>query len=277
MYDIQKVKACATGRWKDLLINAFGMDEKTLKGKHTSCPGCGGKDRFRFDDKNGSGSHYCNACGPGDGLSLACKASGRSFSDTLVIVAGYLGVEPESREEASKRLERKVKDREQGSLASDHDLVVSATRYARLIIHRYDNCFYADGVTANDEKIMQQFSKRYPAILDAIDRMIASEDLEAMMVAHKSLPDLHDAACLLEEWPRTIVELDDIVLTIEAGHLVYEAFCAIMPSPNGLSHADILKIFKNKGANYLDINSALDTLLIRGLGVTITDGMYIYY
>jgi len=34
---------------------------------------CGGKDRFRFDDRDGSGSYFCNQCGPGPGLLLIRK------------------------------------------------------------------------------------------------------------------------------------------------------------------------------------------------------------
>jgi putative DNA primase/helicase len=35
-----------------------------------SCPACGGVDRFRFDDKEGRGTYYCNGCGAGDGFDL---------------------------------------------------------------------------------------------------------------------------------------------------------------------------------------------------------------
>ena len=52
------------GRWADAL-RSYGLNEKQLSGKHTECPLCGGKDRFRFDDKEGSGSYYCNGCGAG--------------------------------------------------------------------------------------------------------------------------------------------------------------------------------------------------------------------
>ncbi len=42
-------------------------------GKHGSCPACGGKDRFRFDDKEGRGTWFCNQCGHGDGLDLIAQ------------------------------------------------------------------------------------------------------------------------------------------------------------------------------------------------------------
>jgi putative DNA primase/helicase len=37
---------------------------------------CGGKDRFRFDDRDGTGSYFCNQCGPGAGLILVKKRNG---------------------------------------------------------------------------------------------------------------------------------------------------------------------------------------------------------
>lgn len=68
------------GRWADAL-RSYGLTEKQLGGKHTECPICGGKDRFRFDDKEGSGSYYCNGCGAGDGFKLAMAVTGMSFKD----------------------------------------------------------------------------------------------------------------------------------------------------------------------------------------------------
>ncbi|EOD8926887.1 toprim domain-containing protein [Pseudomonas aeruginosa] len=68
------------GRWADAL-RSYGLTEKQLGGKHTECPICGGKDRFRFDDKEGSGSYYCNGCGAGDGFKLAMAVTGMSFKE----------------------------------------------------------------------------------------------------------------------------------------------------------------------------------------------------
>jgi len=40
------------------------------------CPICGGKDRFRFDDKRGEGTYYCGQCGAGTGIILLRKLHG---------------------------------------------------------------------------------------------------------------------------------------------------------------------------------------------------------
>ena len=59
----------ATGRW-GYILPALGMPEEFLKDKHGACPMCGGKDRFRYDNKQGRGTWICNQCGAGDGYSL---------------------------------------------------------------------------------------------------------------------------------------------------------------------------------------------------------------
>jgi putative DNA primase/helicase len=52
---------------------------------------CGGKDRFRFDDKDGSGSFYCNGCGPGTGIVLVQRVNGWTFKQAADAVDGVLG------------------------------------------------------------------------------------------------------------------------------------------------------------------------------------------
>ncbi|EKP5176971.1 toprim domain-containing protein [Salmonella enterica] len=60
----------ACGHWPRILP-ALGV--KVIKNRHQSCPVCGGSDRFRFDDKEGRGTWFCNQCGAGDGLKLVEK------------------------------------------------------------------------------------------------------------------------------------------------------------------------------------------------------------
>lgn len=62
----------ARGRWREILP-ALGIEHRFLVNKHGPCPICGGRDRFRFDDKHGEGSYYCNQCGPGSGVILLRK------------------------------------------------------------------------------------------------------------------------------------------------------------------------------------------------------------
>jgi len=68
----------ARHRWREILPQ-LGIETRFLTNKHGACPLCGGKDRFRFDDKDGSGSYYCNQCGAGVGLILVRKKHGWDF------------------------------------------------------------------------------------------------------------------------------------------------------------------------------------------------------
>src|ERR1700720_2056926 len=83
----------ARGRWKEILPR-FGIDTSYLKNRHGPCPLCGGKDRFRFDDKDGSGSYICNQCGAGVGLILVRKLHDWDFKRACDEVDRIIGIEP---------------------------------------------------------------------------------------------------------------------------------------------------------------------------------------
>ena len=77
------IKDVARGRW-DYLLPAFGIGPEFLTGRHGPCPLCGeGKDRFRFDNKQGEGTWFCSQCGPGDGVSLVMKFCGLDFLEAV--------------------------------------------------------------------------------------------------------------------------------------------------------------------------------------------------
>jgi len=73
-------KTMANGQW-NIILTRLGVDSSSLDGKHHPCPSCGGKDRFRFDNKGGDGTYICNQCGAGDGFSLIKKLFNCSFKD----------------------------------------------------------------------------------------------------------------------------------------------------------------------------------------------------
>ena len=61
-------------------------------------PACGeGKDRFRFDDREGRGSWICSRCGAGDGMGLAMRFTGLGFADAASKVDEIIrNVKPDS-------------------------------------------------------------------------------------------------------------------------------------------------------------------------------------
>ncbi|MEN4538245.1 phage/plasmid primase, P4 family [Pantoea agglomerans] len=78
----------ARGQWPRILP-ALGV--KVVKNRHTSCPVCGGTDRFRFDDQEGRGTWICNQCGAGDGMDLVKKALSLSLTEAAARVNGLTG------------------------------------------------------------------------------------------------------------------------------------------------------------------------------------------
>ena len=81
---INEITAQAVGKW-DYIFQSLGIE--VGNGKHCPCPVCGGKDRFRFDNKNGRGTYICNQCGSGDGLELIknyCQCDAKEASSKVV-------------------------------------------------------------------------------------------------------------------------------------------------------------------------------------------------
>ncbi|EML7270318.1 primase-helicase zinc-binding domain-containing protein [Enterobacter hormaechei] len=78
----------ACGHWPRILP-ALGV--KVIKNRHQACPVCGGYDRFRFDDKEGRGTWFCNQCGAGDGLKLVEKVFGMTASEAAGKVDAVTG------------------------------------------------------------------------------------------------------------------------------------------------------------------------------------------
>lgn len=91
-----KTTEAAKGKWPGIL-KQLGVDESYLRDRHGPCPMCGGSDRYRFDDKDGTGSYYCNQCGPGDGMNLAMSITGKAFADVAKEIDSMVGnIEPET-------------------------------------------------------------------------------------------------------------------------------------------------------------------------------------
>ena len=83
----------ARGRWLEILP-AFGIDRRFLNGKHHPCPVCGGKDRFRFDNKNHFGEYFCSQCGAGHGIKLLMIFNGWDYAETAKQVDKLIGNAP---------------------------------------------------------------------------------------------------------------------------------------------------------------------------------------
>ncbi|MND56793.1 DNA primase TraC [compost metagenome] len=115
---IDRVLRDYNGVWRQTL-EGYGC--KLPNGRHHGpCPVCGGKDRFRFDDKDGRGTWFCSQCDPqsGGGLLLlsrylgkptietAKELIGQDMPRTVAPVRKHSATDEQMREELRKRAKR---------------------------------------------------------------------------------------------------------------------------------------------------------------------------
>ena len=81
----------AHGKWAGIFA-ALGVPEKLLNTrKHQPCPFCGGKDRFRFTDKDDDGWFYCNQCKAIGAIDFLIKLNGWNFAKAAKEVEAVMG------------------------------------------------------------------------------------------------------------------------------------------------------------------------------------------
>lgn len=94
-------------RWFSLLPQ-LGVSPKYLTGKQVPCPKCGGRDRFRFDNKEGRGTYFCNQCGAGDGVQLIMLVYGLSFRQAADRIREFIATSTEERPKRTPSQEQRV-------------------------------------------------------------------------------------------------------------------------------------------------------------------------
>lgn len=103
----------AQGHWPSILGALAGLSSEQLTDKHQPCPLCGGRDRYRFDDQEGTGSWFCNQCGGpaqsgggGSGMELLMRRTGWTFAEAAKRIEEHLGITPQRPEPPTKGAER---------------------------------------------------------------------------------------------------------------------------------------------------------------------------
>ena len=109
-----KTSEAAIGKWFGIL-RGLGVPDTFLRNRHGPCPMCGGADRFRFDDKEGRGTWYCNQCGSGDGIDLALKFTGREFKGLAKEIDSMVGNIQANEKPAEKDPAERLRKVQQGS------------------------------------------------------------------------------------------------------------------------------------------------------------------
>src|SRR5580704_6747854 len=92
----------AHGQWP-YILEAAGIEPSHLQNKHGPCPICGGKDRFRFDDKEGRGTFICTQCGAGTGIKLLQLYREYNFKDALDFIECTLNGYPKPMRDILKK------------------------------------------------------------------------------------------------------------------------------------------------------------------------------
>lgn len=129
------VREAAAGRWADILPR-LDIPGDALTGRHGPCPGCGGRDRFRFDDKDGRGTWICGQGGEpvsGDGFALLHHVKGWDFGRALREVAYVLGM---SREQRAPRPAPSLGSRADVEAATVQELNILAMTLGRRVAER---------------------------------------------------------------------------------------------------------------------------------------------
>jgi len=125
---VKNTVSAAKGRWPQLL-SALGINVAP-HGHHSPCPVCGGKDRFRFDNREGRGTWICNQCGAGDGLNLVERKLDISVKEAAVKVAEILGEVQPLTVHHDEAAEQKQKDNARHRAADQARALVNAARKA---------------------------------------------------------------------------------------------------------------------------------------------------
>jgi putative DNA primase/helicase len=119
----------ARNRWREILP-LLGVEAHFLTNRHGPCPLCGGKDRYRFDDKTGDGNYYCGQCGAGVGIIMIRKKHGwdyRTACDAIDRVLGEIGHRPVLPDKAPRCSdERRARDIRRLLAEATHQEVVDA-------------------------------------------------------------------------------------------------------------------------------------------------------
>jgi putative DNA primase/helicase len=161
----------ARWRWREILPQ-LGIETRFLVNRHGPCPLCGGRDRYRFDDRDGCGSYFCNQCGPGDGLILIRKRNGWDFKTAVDEIDKIIGTEisprPAQKPRSAEADGNRCKDAIHRLLAeSTDDRLVAAYLKSRGIdtphplLRGHSRCPYFDDDT-------RRLIGRFPAVIATI-------------------------------------------------------------------------------------------------------------
>ena len=142
----KEIVAYASERWPEILT-ANGIELLCLSGKHTKCPIHGGKDGFRFINKNkNKGKWVCATCTGGkfeDGFNLIARHHNYTNKEAFKSVAIYLGLNGKITREDKKELEIRTIEAKNKREAEEKD------KEGQKLLSKKKASSYADSIIAN--------------------------------------------------------------------------------------------------------------------------------
>ncbi|QHJ80192.1 MAG: hypothetical protein [Bacteriophage sp.] len=126
-YDKGEVLQAMLGKWPAALSELCGWGREAFnERKHTSCPICGGRDRFRWGHKKPKqreeGFAWCNQCGSHDGIYWFTKARHQSFGEAVNDLGEWLGgMTVQQRDNVAKKSKAMARTIERPSVRMPHD------------------------------------------------------------------------------------------------------------------------------------------------------------
>lgn len=126
-YDKQEVLNAMLGKWPAALSELCGWSREHFnERKHTSCPICGGRDRFRYGHKKPKqkeeGFAWCNNCGSHDGAWWFTQSRNQPFGEAINDLGEWLGgMTVQQRDNVAKASKAMARTIERPSVSMPHD------------------------------------------------------------------------------------------------------------------------------------------------------------